>query len=290
MISFDEEKKLLKLDSTDSEKIYFEDKNILISTNTLNFDESNVLFDLPYSNIEKIIKVDYSKDEAKNYFDINVECNDKEFVFIVQELYLNLLNDDTFNKSELSKNISPRVQILSHTKKTSSYVARINKQDINYILNTRKQDEIYLEEIFESKILDAKLKNMQKKFFIVVGKFKDIIDKKQDKVGLTRLNLKDGKVMKLVAENKQDKPPIIIVHGLASSIGSSYYELIAHLRQDYTVYGFDYYTIDQEIHVSSGLLTQEVQFLSDMYEENKIPLVAHSMGGLVSRQSSVSYK
>lgn len=293
MTNFNEEENHLYLDLTKNTIINFEHEDIFISSESFSSMESIVPFDLPHSTIKKMIKVDCSREKKGKYFDIDIKCNSDEFVFIVQEFYLKLLNNKDIPLGVLAKNLSPRFQILYHYREGDTYTAIANKQDINYVVNLSLEDMKYLEETLYYKTDDlnsvlSNLKKTQKTFFIVVGKFKDIINNKNDEVGLFRLDLKDGQVLKISEKEQQEKPPILITHGLASSIGKPYYELVAHLKQQYTVYGFEYYTVNQEIDISGGLLTKEVRYLSELYNEVEIPIVAHSMGGLVSRQAIVT--
>ncbi|MGE7192060.1 esterase/lipase family protein, partial [Lysinibacillus fusiformis] len=85
-----------------------------------------------------------------------------------------------------------------------------------------------------------------------------------------------------------EKPILILVHGLASSCKiekENYIEITKYLVPYFHVFVFDYLTINQPISVSGMLLAAKVKKLKEKYRNKKVYIIAHSMGGLVSRSA-----
>lgn len=260
------------------------------------YNNKEVLSRLPYCNIQKLIRVDFTDSSIGNEVKIDVRCDTDEFVFVVQEGYLELMNDKHLNLEDFISNVSPRLQLLKHKQVDDKNVVTINKSDINYVLNYNSDDLKYLNNILPKinsrlkYLVNRSIDKLKKKLFIVVGKFKDVVFKKEDILGLNRIEYNGEEIQKSSDLEKKKKPPIVIVHGLASSIGLPYCDLITHLQNKYTVYGFDYLTINQSIHYSGTLLDRYISQLSENYNGDPIPIIAHSMGGLVSRNAMIKHK
>ena len=57
-----------------------------------------------------------------------------EYFFAIQEDYLQLLDNGSSDYIELLNQVSPKVEILSHSDKETAVEAKINKQQVNYLL------------------------------------------------------------------------------------------------------------------------------------------------------------
>lgn len=292
-MNFNKEGNLLELNLKENVDGNFNYKNKNIVIRTIDNKESNPLTKLPYSKIEKIIRIDFSEFDKEEYFDIDIICNNDEFVFTVQELYFKTLNESTFKNHELTNGLTDRIQLLTHNVKEGENAAKVNKSDIKYLLNNTQDDMKIIGNLFEN--TKENIKNLQRHILLIVNKFESKNNSETDNIGLFRIESRDGKIQKFneklsgIKENKPDKPPIVIIHGLASSIGVAYYDLINHLSNKYIVYCFDYYTINQQINYSGKLLSDYIRILSDKHDKVKIPIIAHSMGGVVSRTALVHY-
>ncbi len=87
------------------------------------------------------------------------------------------------------------------------------------------------------------------------------------------------------------KPPILLVHGVSGEYPYWGQDLLDQLNTKYNVWQF-YYPYDQEIELSAKLLARAIPKIlkptdfvgSDPYKNvNSIPVITHSMGGLVAR-------
>ncbi|WP_062237272.1 esterase/lipase family protein [Fictibacillus sp. FJAT-27399] len=282
------ENKLVIDNQSKNDEQYQEVNNISITKMKT---QSNFLNELPYCDINNVYQIDLTnKNNREPDITYEVICSKNEFVFAIQDFYLKLLDDKDLNFEDLAANVSPRTQLFEHIPISQGYKVYIKKKEINYLLNFDSDDLDYLSKSMESS--QNRLKYLlsggyNNKFLIVVGKFKNLYKDVHDDLGLTRLQINGDIVEKKETIEPGNKPPIIIVHGLASRIGSSYFHLINHLENNYTVYGFDYLTINQSINVSSKLLEIEIKHLSKKYNNDDVLVIAHSMGGLVSRSSMI---
>ncbi len=115
---------------------------------------------------------------------------------------------------EILNQESPKVEILSHSVKGTAVEAKINKQQVNYLL-----DQAVIEN--QSLVTEVEKKNS---FYIVLNTF----SKETSELGLFKL-VAEGKTSfrkVKVEESEQEvseKPIAIIVHGLVSSISDSYF-------------------------------------------------------------------
>ena len=93
------------------------------------------------------------------------------------------------------------------------------------------------------------------------------------------------------SDDAKDKSIAIVIHGLGSSCNNrknSYGNIIDHLNSKFKVFTFDYLTINQTISTSARILSTEIEKLKEKYEDKKIYIFAHSMGGLVTRSALVT--
>jgi pimeloyl-ACP methyl ester carboxylesterase len=243
---------------------------------------SDFIHEIPYSTNKLVYKVTIDNFKEDRDLSFRLVCGDDEYFFTVQEDYLQLLDNESDDYVEFLNRVSPKVEILSHSDKETAVEAKINKQQVNYLLD---------HSVVENQILSTNELVNKNSFYIVLNKF----SKETSELGLFKL-LPDGtssfRKVKVDEEGEQgisEKPIAIIVHGLVSSISDSYFSLFDYLQKDYEVYGFEYLTVDERISVSGEFLASGVNHLKIKYPDKEILIVSHSMGGLVSRSATSNY-
>ncbi|MGB3261921.1 esterase/lipase family protein [Paenisporosarcina sp.] len=289
------------------EFISVNDREIIINTlspqvNSLNVEET-LLIDHQELAIEKVQKSSYNflsdmpHSINKQLFKVNVKSNNleksfrligkkDEYFFAIQDRFLQLLDLDEIDRDvELFSRISPKIEVLKHSEGNNAVEAKINRRQMNYLINNSLEDR----EIISNQVNSLSSMSSDKSFYIVLNKFRS----EPSELGLFRL-IEDGdsfRKEKLFEKPlEHDKPIAIIVHGLVSSIGASYFNLFNALRKDYDVYGFEYLTVNERVRDSGILLANEVNVLKKKYPKKEILIVAHSMGGLVSRSAYIEQK
>ena len=261
------------------------DETFLINNQKISVEKvelsSDFIHAIPYSTNRLVYKVMIDHFKVDSDLSFQLVCGEDEYFFAIQGDFLHLLDDEN-SDVELFNRMSPRVEIFSHTKSASEVEAKIEKQQVNNLL----QPPVEVEHSLSMNELPDK-----NSFYIVLNKFK----KETTELGLFKL-LPNGtssfRKVKVAEEGDQEgseKPIAIIVHGLVSSISDSYFRLFDYLQKDYEVYGFEYFTVDERISDSGKLLAGEVNDLKEKYPDKEILVIAHSMGGLVSRSAISRY-
>lgn len=294
------------------EFIYVNDREIIINTlspqvNSLNADDaflinnqelsiekvekrsSNLLSSMPHSTTKQLLKVNIKNFNIEKSF--RLIGKDDEYFLAIQDNFLQLLDlDNIENNVELFSQISPRIEVLRHSEGNNAVEAKITKRQINYLTNNSIEDLERISSHVDSLSSKTIGLSSDKSFYIVLNKFQS----EPSELGLFRL-IKDGddsfRKEKLADEPiDPNKPIAIIVHGLVSSIGASFFNLFNTLSHDYEVFGFEYLTVDERIRDNGIFLAKEVESLKKKYPQKEILIVAHSMGGLVSRSAYIEQK
>ncbi|MCZ8537283.1 alpha/beta hydrolase [Paenisporosarcina quisquiliarum] len=244
----------------------------------------NFLSDMPHSTNKQLFKVKVKGSNLEKSF--RLIGNKDEYFFAIQDRFLQLLDLDEIDRDvELFSRISPKIEVLTHSEGNNAVEAKINRRQMNYLINNSIEDR----EKISNQVNSLSSMSSDKSFYIVLNKFKS----EPSQLGLFRL-IEDGdsfRKEKLTEKPLEDDKPIaIIVHGLVSSIGASYFNLFNTLRKDYDVFGFEYLTVNERVRNSGILLANEVNVLKKKYPKKEILIVAHSMGGLVSRSAYIEQK
>jgi len=244
-----------------------------ISIEKIEQNNSDFLKNIPYSANKLLLKISLKVFNSDNNYSFQLKCRNDEYFFAIQDYFLQVQDYIDYDNEFLDFN-SPRIEILTHSEGINHVEAKINKRQLKYLLNI--EESIFLP--------------IKKCFYIVLNKFRSSPSEK----GLFKL-IKEGDLSfrkeKLTSENTidDDKPIAIIVHGLVSSIGASYFYLFNSLQKDYNVFGFDYLTVNERIRDNAMLLANEVNNLKKKYPNKEILIVSHSMGGLVSRSAYIEF-
>lgn len=248
--------------------------------------ENNFTDNLPYSRNKLKLKVTFEKiDLIKKDFKVKLLCRDNEYFFAIQDYFLELINNDHIDTYELLNKISPRIETFKHTNKENITYAEVNNQQLQYLMNysVYKNQSLtdYLERV---NVYDLRqfFGPIKKCFYIILNKFQG----EKSKLGLHLISDPEPQY-----ELNNTKTPIaVIVHGLVSSINSSYTQLIKYLQNNYDVYGFDYLTVDEKITDNGKLLAYEMKNLKERFPDKEILVVSHSMGGLVGRSALLEHQ
>ncbi|HLG26855.1 MAG TPA: alpha/beta fold hydrolase [Paenisporosarcina sp.] len=239
---------------------------------------SDFINDIPYSTNRLIYRVTIENIKVNSDLSFQLVCGEDEYFFAIQDDFLQLLDDKNTDYVKLLNQFSPRVEILGHSDKQNEVEAKITKHQMDYLIH---------HPVAENQSLSTNAIANQKSFYIVLNKF----SKQPSELGLFKL-LPDGKSsfrkVKVAEEGEEqdsEKPIVIIVHGLVSSISDSYFSLFEYLQKGHEVYGFEYLTVDEKISDSGALLASELDQLKKKYPDKEIMLVSHSMGGLVGRSA-----
>ena len=236
---------------------------------------------IPYSTNRLVYKVIIDHYKVDSDLSFQLVCGEDEYFFAIQGDFLELLDDEN-RDVQLFHRMSPKVEIFSHSKSTTEVEAKIEKQQVINLLQPPVEEE---QSLSTNELSD------KNNFYIVLNKF----SKETTELGLFKLlpvgtsSFRKVKVAEEGEREESEKPIAIIVHGLVSSINDSYFSLFDYLQKDHEVYGFEYFTVDERINDSGKLLADEVNDLKEMYPDKEILVVAHSMGGLVSRSAISSY-
>ena len=235
---------------------------------------SDFLHEIPFSTTKMVYRVTLDQFHVDRDLSFQLVCGEDEYFFAIEEDFLGLIENR--NVVELIHQMSPRVELLSHLECATEVKAKIDKDQVNDLL----QPEI--QRLSTSELPD------KKRFYIVLNQF----SKETSELGLFRLlpegrsSFRKVKVDDVDEQQVSEKPIAIIVHGLVSSISDAYFSLFDYLQRDFDVYGFEYLTVDEFIHDSGELLAGELERLKKKYPSKEIMVVSHSMGGLVSRSAA----
>jgi pimeloyl-ACP methyl ester carboxylesterase len=280
----------------------FEDTELIIKNNSIkisDFNSNNLISELPYSHTVQIYKIDYEVEMVFNRpnFKIEVIMENDQYCYAIQEHYLELYTSEEIPHDKLLYLTSPRVEITNIKEhKCDQRIASLTSQQINYINHYSQKDlqriNRYLTSMSSNKLIDTlrKFNNITKKsFLLIISK----LIKPKPSVIESGLFYIDSQTNEQSDDQEEQKRNIaIIVHGLASRIGEPYKNLTNYLvSKGLEVYGFDYYTVNEEILDNGVLLANEIKKLKrENSNIDKIFIVAHSMGGLVSRSALVFEK
>ncbi|MFE0341672.1 esterase/lipase family protein [Priestia megaterium] len=288
--------------------------------------DGTFLEQLPYTAEKKLLLVDLQHSEGVD-LSFNLLCEEDEYFFVVEELCFDLYNavdyieEEGFEKSQLPFLLSSKFQTLRHRLyKDGQLKAELTNKGINNLLSytdeERKNIDHFLSlPFFRLKTLfkyDNNTPLSTRRFYIVIGKLEDG-KKKSEKNSLkvhtfcnegpkgridNKLIPKGRAYGRLLPSDKNmdetNKPIAIIVHGLGSSSHRAngeelYSKLIEYLTPNFHVFTYDYLTINQPIDISGKILAEEVKKIKNEYNKEEIIVIAHSMGGLVSRSALVRH-
>lgn len=235
---------------------------------------SDFLHEIPFSTTKMVYRVTIDQFHVDRDLSFQLVCGEDEYFFAIEEDFLGLIENR--NVVELINQMSPRVELLSHSECATEVKAKIDKDQVNDLL----QPEI--QSLSNTELTD------KKSFYIVLNQF----SKDTSELGLFRLlpegssSFRKVKVDDVNEQQVSEKSIAIIVHGLVSSISDAYFSLFDYLQKDFDVYGFEYLTVDEFIHDSGELLAGELERLKKKYPSKEIMVFSHSMGGLVSRSAA----
>lgn len=291
------------------EKLFKGSKEIKMKNQLINISEvpknNNYLEVMPYSNVKNLLLVEIESLDFQGGF--NLVCNEGEYFLAIEQFYFELLDDlysrDISNSelveigSVLHPFLSSKVELFQYTKlEEGSIKGQFKKREINDLLYYSEAEKEIINQLLLSSpslrlksLFDysrEKIESPKRKFYILINKLsnknKYLIPENNGTLLPSDLNT-----------NQTDKPILILVHGLASSCRiqkENYKELTEYLVPDFYVFTYEYYTVNQPIHCSGKLLANKIKILREEYGNRDIFIVAHSMGGLVSRSAIEEHK
>ncbi|HDR7805744.1 MULTISPECIES: esterase/lipase family protein [Bacillus cereus group] len=267
--------------------------------------ENNFLDKLPYSNRKKLllVEMDDMNDLQRGF---NLICSEGEYFLGIEKFYFELLNDlyssyiveSDFDEviSNFISLITPKIELFQDKKLEEDRIeTRLKGSQINELLNYTdiEKEAIYnllwslptlaLKQLFDYS--REEINSTKNKFYIIINEFSENIEK--------QIIENYGEMLKSdLNRSNTDKPILILVHGLASSCRleeENYLELTEYLTPYFNVYTYDYLTINQPISASGKILAAYIKELKESYN-NEVYIIAHSMGGLVSRSAIEEHK
>jgi len=278
-----------------------------VKIDVLNFSHSSFI------NVEHVLKIEYEEDP----YSVELGLDEDQICYVIEGKYLNLYVDsigsgkDKENKNTSGKNSesdrasdtdsgsdekgalvlmsNPKVEILRADK---DGVVKLDKEEIVTLIDYENH-ELSRFEFLAQRNRAFKWKDIINKPTKIIYLFISRMLKENDDIcGLYSLsnNIENSKDNKPCSKNDSENKIAILVHGLGSKIAKEYDGIQSYLvNKGYHVYGFDYQTIGQKIDNIGAILSEEVNKLINS-ECKEILIVAHSMGGLVSRSALVNHK
>ncbi|PWN73297.1 esterase/lipase family protein [Bacillus paranthracis] len=303
---------IITIDTTSSQIAQFREKKVLLEGKVTieRVETSNeIISSMHHSENKLLLKVEIDRPIVDMDISFRLVCNnDNEYFFAIQEFYLQLLEDKNVNHLELVNKLSPRIELLEHSEDGDVNKAMLSKRNLNYLLSQSIEDRVKFQKYIETKELNhLKLKylltsetdkSINRRFYIVLNRFKDRCARNESHgTGLLEFKGDDkesrfSKVKELseLESGVSKKPIALIVHGLASRIGKAYNNLGNYLTlKGYKVYGFDYFTVNERITDNGYLLANQIDNLRKISSDSEMLVVAHSMGGLVSRSAYIEH-
>lgn len=260
-----------------------------------------------------------NKDEY--YFVVERRC------FNIHNLFVRYGEDELLEhnvvKDEIPFLLTKKFRTLQHKAYGDERLkAALTSKQIESLLNYSIEEKKNIDHILEHpnlrliNLFDSEDTSLNvKQFYIVVGKLKDDKSKtigqekslftSYGKLNLNKINLGElteeqmkgyGKLTEVKGEKEDVNKGsiVVVVHGLGSSCIKgdeiSYPKLISYLLPKFHVFMYDYLTINQPIDVSASIFAQAIKKLKGTYKNKDIIVVAHSMGGIVSRAAYVKYE
>lgn len=213
-----------------------------------------------------------------------------------------------------------KIKVLKHRKKLRNKLqARLTSSSINRLITYTQQQRNHMSYLLAHNYI--KLRNLlnyegevplnTRKFYIVIGELESqSINQSPDEDEILTYKMTEqitdvlsnemlisgrgGSLERYPKESQLNNQPIVVVvHGLGSSCirgdQVSYPKLLSYLQHNFQVYLYDYLTINQPIDISAKIFAEKLKELKKNHVNKEIIIVAHSMGGLVSRAAYIKY-
>lgn len=179
---------IITIDTTSSQIAQFREKKVLLEGKVTieRVETSNeIISSMHHSENKLLLKVEIDRPIVDMDISFRLVCkNDDEYFFAIQEFYLQLLEDKNVNHLELVNKLSPRIELLKHSKDGDVNKAMLSKRNLNYLLSQSIEDRVKFQKYIETKELeDFKLKylvtsetdkSINRRFYIVLNRFKTI--------------------------------------------------------------------------------------------------------------------
>ncbi|MFP7176192.1 esterase/lipase family protein, partial [Priestia filamentosa] len=208
-------------------------------------------------------------------------------------------------KAKLFSEFHSKIQILKHLDQGNERLkARLTNRQLTSLLSYSDKEikllDSTMQEIHQLRFLylvNHKHNLNNNRFYIVKGCF-DRNNENDDMMTLgekknKEKNYKLGMFGKSENKDAVDKPIVIVVHGIGSSCrlnnSDIYPDLVSFLVPNFHVFTYDYLTINQTINDSGAMLAKDINDLKKQYHGKEVIVIAHSMGGLVSRAALVKH-
>jgi len=211
-------------------------------------------------------------------------------------------------KATLISKLSSKIQVLKHLDQGNERLkARLNNRKLNSLLSYSDKEinllESNLEEIPELRLfylLNHEKELNSNRFYLVKGCFDRDAKNIQSNDVVNSIGKKDGGLgyklglsSSIQNSDELDKPIVIVVHGIGSSCflydTEIYCDLVKFLVPSFHVFTYDYLTINQSIKDNGEMLANDISDLKKQYRDKEIIVIAHSLGGLVSRIALVNH-
>jgi hypothetical protein len=280
-------------------------KNQKVKISEVPIENNNFLKKLPYSNIKNLLLVEL-EDTSDFQGEFSLICSKGEYFLAIEKFYFELLNDLYYPRivsdeviGELIAIVSPKVELFQYKGLEKERIkTQLTKGQINDLLSYTDREKEAINE-FISSIPFLRLRGLfrakdKKEFYILINEFdksKVINDFSTNHGTGTSATAEDNGMLlpSNLNKNEIDKPILVLVHGLSSSCRTKkkeiYLALTEYLVPDFHVFTYDYLTINQPISTSGRILANKIKKFKENYRNKEVYIIAHSMGGLVSRSA-----
>ncbi|KGX92482.1 hypothetical protein N781_16280 [Pontibacillus halophilus JSM 076056 = DSM 19796] len=213
---------------------------------------------------------------------IDLYGKEDEFFFAIQEDFMNLVELEQ-DSMKLFAEMEPKMELLAHRQEGKEQKTEVRRKHMEEMFRFKEREK----EVLRTK--QPQKKEPSQSFYISKHRVKK--RSQHDDVGLFLLKEQDGELVKLPIEEMPPSPNrvAVLVHGLAGTLTTEdHLQLFQLLKNEFTVLGYEYYTIDDPIAISAKRFADQLKRATSSYD-GEVMVYAHSMGGLVSRSARAQY-
>lgn len=311
----------------ENENFYTSDKSVKISK--VNYSSSFLDSLPYTSNVNILLVELQNSNSIDFSFNFTCEKNEYYFAVddlalkicdLAEDLKNETPQDDRLTEEYLTFLCFNKIKVLKHRKKQKNKLqARLTSSSVNRLITYTQRQRDHMSYLLAQNYI--KLLNLMdyeheiplttRKFYIVIGKLKNqnIIQSADEEEMLAYkmteqitdvlakemlISGRGGRIKEYTKNSEVDnKYIVVVVHGLGSSCIKgdqvSYPELLSYLKKHFKVFLYDYLTINQPIDISAKIFAEQLKDLKKQYVNKEIIVLAHSMGGLVSRAAYIKY-
>ena len=239
---------------------------------------------LPHSRVERVLELTFDAElvEKKGGLGIHATVNEDDYCIVAEKGYMDMLLFGEVGLDIAVESIAPHLSFLQ-MKETKHVTTGALSTEAFQDLATYSETEV---SAINKKIkkkeasFPADINGAKRCMYLIVS---SLIGKDEEANGFQKeRSVKDP-------GGASTDNAAIVVHGLVSSITEKYDQLMDFLSgEGYDVFSFDYLTVNNSISNNGRDLAGHVRELKEEATYKNVLVVAHSMGGLVSRSAMVN--